>query len=76
MNKTRTTRARKRNLRPRRATTPSRAALVKMLRPIVRDLMTEELERRQDAADVKASREAVAEGGVISHEEFWKKRGL
>ena len=76
MKKTRTTRARKRNLRPRLSRTPGRAALVKILRPIVRDLMAEELDRREDEGDVKASREALAEGGEVPHEEFWKKRGL
>ena len=76
MSKTKSTRARKRNLGPRSARTPGRAALVKILRPIVRDLMAEELDRREDEGDVKASREALAEGGAIPHEEFWKKRGL
>lgn len=76
MGKTKTTRARKRNLRPRAGRTPGRAALVKILRPIVRDLMAEELDRREDEGDAKASREALAEGGAISHKEFWKKRGL
>jgi hypothetical protein len=47
-----------------------------MFRPIVRELVAEELARREDEADVKASREALAEGGAIPHEEFWKKYGL
>jgi len=76
MNKTKTARARKRHLRPRSGRTTGRAALVKLLRPIVRDLMAEELDRREDAGDVKASREALAEGGAIPHAEFWKKYGL
>lgn len=76
MKKAKTIRTRKRNLRPRRSRTPGHAALVKILRPIVRDLMAEELDRREDQADVKASQEALAEGGAVPHDEFWKKRGL
>ncbi len=76
MNKTRPVRTRKRHLRPRRAATQSRSALVKLLRPIVRDLMAEELDRLQDEGDAKASREALAEGGAVPHDEFWKRRGL
>ena len=52
------------------------AAIRKLVRPIVRELVAEEMARREDEADVRASREALAVGGAISHEEFWKKRGL
>lgn len=76
MSKTKAVRARKRNPRPRPGRTPARAALLKILRPIVRDLMAEELDRREDEGDVKASRESLAEGGAVPHEEFWKKFGL
>lgn len=75
MPKTRT-RAARRTTEPRRRSGPSAAALRKMFRPIVRELVAEELARREDEADVKASREALAEGGAIPHEEFWKKYGL
>jgi hypothetical protein len=47
-----------------------------MVRPIVRELVAEELARIEDEADAKASREALAEGGAIPHKEFWKKYGL
>jgi hypothetical protein len=47
-----------------------------MVLPIVRELVAAELARREDEADVKASREAMAEGGGIPHKEFWKKYGL
>ncbi len=76
MNKTKTLRTRKRKPRPRSGRTPDRAALVKILRPIVRDLMAEELDRREDEGDVRASREALSEGGAVPHEEFWKQFGL
>jgi len=70
------TRASRRKTAPLRRSGPSAAALRAMVRPIVRELVAEELARRADEADVKASREALAEGGAIPHEEFWRKRGL
>lgn len=76
MSKGKAVRARKRNLGPRSSRTTRHAALVKLLRPIVRDLMAEELDRREDEGDVRDSREAMAEGGAIPNEEFWKKYGL
>lgn len=60
----------------RRRRVPSDAALRAVVRPIVKELVAEELARLEDEADVRASREAMTEGGALPHEEFWKKRGL
>ena len=70
------TRTPRRKAAARRRSSPAAASLRAMMRPMVRELVAEELARLEDAGDVKASREALAEGGAISHEEFWKKRGL
>jgi hypothetical protein len=47
-----------------------------MVRPIVRELMAEELERLEDRLDAQDAREALAEPGGITHEELVKKLGL
>jgi hypothetical protein len=61
---------------PRRRRVPSDAALRAAVLPIVKELVAEELARLEDEADVRASREAMAEGGAVPHEEFWRRRGL
>jgi hypothetical protein len=70
------TRASRRKNAPRRRSAPSTAALRAMVRPIVRELMAEELERLEDRLDAQDAREALAEPGGITHEELVKKLGL
>lgn len=69
-------RAARRKTTARRRSGPSAAALRKAVRPIVEEIMARELEKLEDRLDAQDAREALKEPGEISHEEFWKKRGL
>ncbi len=66
----------RRKAAPRRRSSPSAAALRKAVRPIVEELMAKHFERLEDRLDAQDAAEALKEPGEISHEEFWKKRGL
>ena len=59
-----------------RRSAPSTAALRKLVRPIVEELMAKQLERLENRLDAQDAAEAQREPGEISHEEFWRKRGL
>lgn len=54
---------------------PSVPDIGKMLRPIVRELVAEELERLEDRLDAQDAREALSEPGGITHEELVKRLG-
>jgi len=53
-----------------------KAALLRMLRPIVAELVAKELEKLEDRLDAQDAREALAETGGITHEELLKNLGL
>ena len=61
---------------PRRRSGPSPAALRRLVRPIVEELVAKELEKLEDRLDAQDAAEALQEPGEISHEEFWKRHGL
>ena len=76
MPKTKTRPPVRRKAPARKPSSRSRAALVKLFRPIVRELVAEELERIEDRLDAQDGREANREAGEVPHDEFWRKRGL
>ena len=76
MRVTRIRRAPRRKASSRRKSGLSTTALRMMIRPIVEELIAKYLERLEDRLDAQDAREALAEPGGITQEEFWRKRGL
>ena len=76
MRMTRTRRTPRRKAGSRRRSAPSAAALRRIVRPIVEELMAKQLEQIEDRLDAQDAREALADPGGITHEELVKKLGL
>ena len=61
---------------PRRNSGPTKAALREMVRPIVRELVAEELEPLEDRLDYLESESSLRDGKPVPAGKVWKELGL
>jgi len=64
---------RRRRTRERLLASPRNRAFIRKFDPLVRAMVAEAIE---DWIDARESEEALAEGGAIPHDEFWRRLGL